>query len=364
MASRIVGDNHAAEAAAARRRQEAAERARQEAAQRAQREAEQARLAQQKTHNTNNAFAERNGIDSAFTRQHFQFRFADSNLVGSGSIDVPEEKSGFGKFIDGAADTLADAGNKVGDLASDGYELASDGVKLYKTYKEAELDGIGDAIKGTVDLIVHPRETISNLIEAGLHPRETVNQIKDSLTAMGEEFAAASPERKAEMAGNLAGQIQVELLLGKGAGALGKRGASIAKTTSAARAANKFDAAIEAALKSGNKGKILEGQIALSVKQDLVNFNKKFGPNGSLGEIDVETSTAIIEATTGKGSKLKQVSELISDPVRNPTGKPVILYTTHEKFTKAAERDIIKAGGYVVRNDAELHALLEVLKEK
>lgn len=61
MPSRIMGDNHAAEAAAERRRQEAAERARQEAAQKAQREAERARLAQQKTPNSNDAFAERNG---------------------------------------------------------------------------------------------------------------------------------------------------------------------------------------------------------------------------------------------------------------------------------------------------------------
>lgn len=86
MAHKITGDNHAAEAAAARRRQEAIEQARREAAERARRDAvEQARRASERTKaaNVNNVFAERNGIDASFARGHFSFRFPGGDAAQS-----------------------------------------------------------------------------------------------------------------------------------------------------------------------------------------------------------------------------------------------------------------------------------------
>jgi hypothetical protein len=59
---------------------------------------------------------------------------------------------------------------------------------------------------------------------------------------------------------------------------------------------------------------------------NVIGFNRGFGPNNSIGEIDVETSQAIIEVTVAKSGKLGQVSNFIGNATFNPSGKPVILY--------------------------------------
>jgi len=75
-----------------------------------------------------------------------------------------------------------------------------------------------------------------------------------------------------------------------------------------------FEQAIINALNSVNPQKVLEGKVANAIIQagfDLVSFNKTVGLNGEIGEIDVETSNAIIEVTTQTARKLKQVQKLI-----------------------------------------------------
>ncbi len=120
-----------------------------------------------------------------------------------------------------------------------------------------------------------------------------------------------------------------------------------------------FEQAITDALNSANPQKVLEGQVANAIIQaefNLVSFNKVVGLNGEIGEIDVETSNAIIEVTTQTARKLRQIQKLISNLDLNPLKKPVILYAPNYKITPA--QDIIATGSYVVRVKDELLELL------
>ena|SRR2546425_205299 len=79
---------------------------------------------------------------------------------------------------------------------------------------------------------------------------------------------------------------------------------------------------IEQALRSSDPERVLEGEIAMAVAGDLVDFNRKVGPHGATGEVDVETTRAIIEVTKQRTGKLKQLQKLLSHPDMNPLGKP------------------------------------------
>ncbi|WNZ24530.1 hypothetical protein HJG54_17840 [Leptolyngbya sp. NK1-12] len=119
---------------------------------------------------------------------------------------------------------------------------------------------------------------------------------------------------------------------------------------------------VDNALGSTNSGTVLEGQVALIAQEngfDVINFQKKFGPNGSLGEVDVETPTAILEMTVGSSGKLSQIRGLLTDSIRNSLSKPVILYAPN--YGNTAGQDIINAGAYVVRTEQELIQLLTQL---
>ncbi|MDQ3252559.1 MAG: hypothetical protein M3R15_01435 [Acidobacteriota bacterium] len=126
-----------------------------------------------------------------------------------------------------------------------------------------------------------------------------------------------------------------------------------------------FDAAIDEALNSGDAGRVLEGQVATYVKDDfndLVAFDKKIGPNGSIGQIDVESGTAIIEVTTQSAGKLGQLQDYINNTALNPSGKAVVMYAPN--YTRNAARAADKAGIHVVRNKQELLELLGSLRKE
>ena len=116
---------------------------------------------------------------------------------------------------------------------------------------------------------------------------------------------------------------------------------------------------IAQALQSSEPDRVLEGEVARAVAGDLVDFNRKVGPNGATGEVDVETSRAIIEVTTRRTGKLKQVQKLLSHPDMNPSGKPVILFAPN--YGRSATEDIINAGAIVVRTQEELLSVLATL---
>jgi hypothetical protein len=122
---------------------------------------------------------------------------------------------------------------------------------------------------------------------------------------------------------------------------------------------------IQAALNSSNAGEQLEGEVASGLQKagvEITNFQKAVGPNGSIGEIDVETPQAIIETTVSASGKLSQISKLIGNPEMNPLSKPVILYAPN--YGNTAAGDITEAGAHVVRNLGDLTTLLGQLGGK
>jgi hypothetical protein len=120
-----------------------------------------------------------------------------------------------------------------------------------------------------------------------------------------------------------------------------------------------YTTSIEQALRSSDPDRVLEGEIAQAVAGDLVDFNRKVGPNGATGEVDVETNRAIIEVTTRRTGKLKQIQKLLSHPDMNPLGKPVILFAPN--YGRTATQDITNAGALVVRTQEELRRVLATL---
>jgi hypothetical protein len=113
---------------------------------------------------------------------------------------------------------------------------------------------------------------------------------------------------------------------------------------------------VEQALRSNDPDTVLEGRVAKAVEADLVDFNRKVGPEGAIGEVDVETSKAIIEVTTRRSGKSRQIKKLLTNPAMNPAGKPVILFAPN--YGPHATRNISDLGVVVVRTIEEL---LEVL---
>jgi hypothetical protein len=113
---------------------------------------------------------------------------------------------------------------------------------------------------------------------------------------------------------------------------------------------------IEQALRSNDPDTVLEGRVAKAVEEDLVDFNRKVGPEGAIGEVDVETSKAIIEVTTRRSGKSRQIRKLLANPAMNPAGKPVILFAPN--YGPHATKNISDLGVVVVHTIEELLGVL------
>ncbi|TAF57963.1 MAG: hypothetical protein EAZ60_05430, partial [Oscillatoriales cyanobacterium] len=102
----------------------------------------------------------------------------------------------------------------------------------------------------------------------------------------------------------------------------------------------RFDAAIQNNLASTNAGTKLEARTANLLRHDLISYGRKeLNANGSLlGEVDVETSNVIIEATISSGGKAGQIAKLQTDRLLNPGKKPVILFAPN--YTDAAQAEL------------------------
>ena len=121
---------------------------------------------------------------------------------------------------------------------------------------------------------------------------------------------------------------------------------------------------IDDAVNSDNSEKQLEGIVTNAIIEreiTVISFNQGFGVNGEIGEIDIETSLAIIEVTTQSSRKLKQIQKLLFNPIINPAHKSVILYAPNYKTTPS--QDIINARAYLAKNITHLLQLLHQLGE-
>ena len=86
---------------------------------------------------------------------------------------------------------------------------------------------------------------------------------------------------------------------------------------------------VEQALRSRELDTVLEGSVAKAVEDDVVDCNSKVGLDGSRGAVDGETPKAIMEVTTRRAGKSKQMRKLLADPAMNPAQKPVIFLAPH-----------------------------------
>ncbi|MEZ4786701.1 MAG: RHS repeat-associated core domain-containing protein [Flavobacterium haoranii] len=110
---------------------------------------------------------------------------------------------------------------------------------------------------------------------------------------------------------------------------------------------------------TGN-GKDLENDIENALIANGIPYkkNQKFGPNGSIGEIDFETDNAIIESTISNGGKKDQVNKLVNNKLMNPTGKPVIVHGPNYT-NKLAIKDVEKEGGLVSNSMDDLISVIK-----
>lgn len=103
----------------------------------------------------------------------------------------------------------------------------------------------------------------------------------------------------------------------------------------------------------------LENDVEDALKREGIVYKRgeKFGDNGSIGEIDFQVNSAIIEVTESKKGKLSQIKKLISNKTMNPNGKRVILYAPN--YNNTASKDIENAGAEVIKN---MDALIKSIK--
>ncbi|MBE9135325.1 hypothetical protein [Tychonema sp. LEGE 07196] len=106
------------------------------------------------------------------------------------------------------------------------------------------------------------------------------------------------------------------------------------------RWATRFDAAIQNNLASANGGTKLEARIANLLRHDLISYGRiEKGANKlPVGDVDVETSNAIIEVTMQTGQKAGQIAKLQTDRLLNPSNKPVILFAPN--YTELAQANL------------------------
>lgn len=106
---------------------------------------------------------------------------------------------------------------------------------------------------------------------------------------------------------------------------------------------------------SAKDGDLLESDIAKALDDAEISYipGQKFGPNGSIGEIDFQLENFHIEATVQNGGKLKQILKHINNEILNPNGKPVILMGPNYR-NSAAVKAIEEAGATVVHSIEDL----------
>jgi len=112
---------------------------------------------------------------------------------------------------------------------------------------------------------------------------------------------------------------------------------------------------IMTALRSTNAATRLEAEAAAGLGETVTGFQRVVK---GVGEVDVETTKAIVEVTGGRSpGKLDQITKLISNKALNPEGKPVVVYGPNLGIHAA--RTLEKAGAKVVRTLDELRAVAQ-----
>jgi hypothetical protein len=112
---------------------------------------------------------------------------------------------------------------------------------------------------------------------------------------------------------------------------------------------------VAAAVNSPHEGTQLEGDVARLLIGDLVAFQRKEidpATGKVIGDIDVETSAAIIEVTNEKRNKRRQILKEKNDTQMNPKGKQAILFAPN--YSYAADVQFQSRGIAILRTLKDL----------
>lgn len=134
-----------------------------------------------------------------------------------------------------------------------------------------------------------------------------------------------------------------------------------------------LDAEVQAKLASSASADQVEGQLGAIIQDysELIRFNQKFGPNGSLGEIDAESSEAIFEAKSGSlKNQIRDLESKFKSRITHPDRKPFVIYAPgwNEKNAMTVYENL---GGldtgqavYVTTNPTQLIEVIEYLQQE
>lgn len=166
---------------------------------------------------------------------------------------------------------------------------------------------------------------------------------RGNATELGEMFTIASM---------LGMPLPGEGWLARGFGAIGRFFGAASEEVALSRG-------IMTALKSAEAATRLEGEAAAALGETVTGFQKVVTQGGKVvGEIDVETTKAIVEVTNGASPrKLQQITKLIGNKTLNPNGKPVVVYGPN--LGRQAAQALEKAGAKVVRTLDQLKAVAQ-----
>ena len=111
----------------------------------------------------------------------------------------------------------------------------------------------------------------------------------------------------------------------------------------------------------GSPGDLLEKEVEARLNAEGIPILKRdekiFDAAGVLkGDVDFEVQQAIIEVTVSESGKLVQINKYLT-PLFNPLKKAVILFAP--RYSRLAEKDIVKADGQVVKTLDGLIALVK-----
>jgi hypothetical protein len=121
--------------------------------------------------------------------------------------------------------------------------------------------------------------------------------------------------------------------------------------------AKAVDAKIDNKMKSPRADDKLEATTARSIRGIVRDVDRKYGPNGSHGQIDIETNKFVIEVSNGQNAgKVSQVKGNLGNPKVNPSGKPIIVFAP--KWSLRQVKVYADQGIKVVRTEHELKKYL------
>jgi hypothetical protein len=128
-----------------------------------------------------------------------------------------------------------------------------------------------------------------------------------------------------------------------------------------------FDAAMRTAYRSDSPHDVFAAQAGLALQKvgvpilkflTKLNSDGSFPGDGSGGDTDLETPNMIVEVKSGISmtGQIAQLEQEQTNPIRNPEGKPIVVYAPSITNTNAIN-NILAHGAYFASNPSQLIAI-------